>query len=1181
VPVVVPIQLWWCSVTLRIYLLGQFKLQHDEQPIELPSRPAQSLFAYLAMNSGIPHRRERLAGLLWPDSTEENARGYLRQALWRIRKSLDEVELDWEEFLESDKISITFKADSDHWLDTSTLQQDTDNLSLEEVGVILKHYQGELLPGFYDEWVPVERERFQTIFHQKMSSFMDALILNREWEQVFQWGEAWIRLAHVPEGAYQALMRAYAAVGDKAMVQSTFERCRKALKSDLGVEVSHETAALLEDLVRKEETLEPAHTLLEKKQADALPAFLDDPKYTAVEKVVFVARQSELGELIELLDETIAGQGKAVFITGEAGSGKTALLSEFMNQALDSHPDLIVASGHCNAQTGIGDPYLPMREALEMLTGDVGARLEAGSLTREHAIRLWDVFPRTLTALVNHGPDLIGTFITDEAILERSLALEAAFPSIVERLRNHIQHRLPPRYSTGIQQLAFFEQYARVIRDLASAAPLVLVLDDLQWADAGSIGLLFHLGREISGCPILILGSYRQEELALGRGDERHPLEPVINEFQRLFGTHLIDLGRADTQEFIDEFLDSEPNQLGKPFREMLYRHTQGHALFTVELLRKMQESGELIKDEDGFWHEGAMLDWDSMPARVEAVVAERINRLPPATQSVLRMASVQGEIFTAEILAEVLDMDTTGLLALLSSELDRTHRIVRAESIHRIGEHLISSYRFRHTLFQKYLYSTLDEIELVHLHQAFGIATERLIIDQPVPSAHALQLALHFEIAGMMDKAIDYLHQAGDRAVQLSAYTEGISHLSRALELLESQEKSRERDEKELSLQHSIAMSWKYNWASMKGSKAIDRIRELSKKLDRNAPLIRMLGEESIYYYVLADYENALTSANECLVLAEQEDEPLLITEAHWLLGVFNFSTGQYLTALEHLDEVDSFYVPNEHHQLLIQARGVDAGLSAQSYRACSLWCLGYPDQALHLSDEAIRLARQFNHPFTMADVLSYAVCLLYSLVGDAEALKEGAQNLASLSERANLSLAGWAGMSNYFLGKALTLQGKPEQAISVIEAAIETSDTTGVDLYKPMALSFLAWAQLEVGDADSALKNLENAFSIVSNTGERIWEVELLRLRAKALQAGGNLESAEADFKKAIKIASSQEAKSWELRVAIDLAHLWLDQGKRKDASKLLSDCYQWFTEGFKTPDLKRARELLDSMV
>ncbi|MGD8731687.1 MAG: BTAD domain-containing putative transcriptional regulator, partial [Anaerolineales bacterium] len=231
-------------MTLKIYLLGQFRLQSDDEPIELPSRPAQSLLAYLVMNAGIPHRREKLAGLLWPDSAEENARGYLRQALWRIRKSLDENDLQADSYLETDKINITFKTEADYWLDTRELLRDTHNLSLEEIGSILKLYHGELLPGFYDEWVSSERERLQASFHQKIDRFVDELTLEQRWDLVREWAETWIRLAPVPEAAFRALMSAYAASGDQAMLMSTYERCQKTLEDELGVEISSATMSL-------------------------------------------------------------------------------------------------------------------------------------------------------------------------------------------------------------------------------------------------------------------------------------------------------------------------------------------------------------------------------------------------------------------------------------------------------------------------------------------------------------------------------------------------------------------------------------------------------------------------------------------------------------------------------------------------------------------------------------------------------------------------------------------------------------------------------------------------------------------------------------------------------------------------------------------------------------------------
>jgi tetratricopeptide (TPR) repeat protein len=353
----------------------------------------------------------------------------------------------------------------------------------------------------------------------------------------------------------------------------------------------------------------------------------------------------------------------------------------------------------------------------------------------------------------------------------------------------------------NLQQSALFEQYTQVLRALASQRPLLLALDDLQWADGGSVNLLFHLGRCIAGSRILIVGAYRPGEVALGRpaaaqlattdGErERHPLEPVVNEFKRYFGDIEVDLQQAEGRQFVDAFLDSEPNRLGDSFRQSVYQQTSGHPLFTVELLWGMQERGELAQDAEGRWVEGSALGWETLPARVEAVVAERIGRLPDRLRDLLTAASIEGETFTAEVLAQVAAAGERETVRSLSETLDRRHRLVSARGVQRIGRRHLSRYRFRHILYQRYLYSSLDPVERVHLHQAVGLALETLYGEgaEEVSAIEpgAVQLARHFEEAGITEKAVDYLGQAAERAQRLYANEEAIEYYERALTLLE-----------------------------------------------------------------------------------------------------------------------------------------------------------------------------------------------------------------------------------------------------------------------------------------------------------------------------------------------------------------------------------------------------------
>jgi tetratricopeptide (TPR) repeat protein len=410
---------------------------------------------------------------------------------------------------------------------------------------------------------------------------------------------------------------------------------------------------------------------------------------------------------------------------------------------------------------------------------------------------------------VESGPDLIDLFVPSTPLVRRAKAFaqRPVGPAWLAQLEELVARKSVVPSSPNLQQSALFEQYSQVLRALASQRPLLLALDDLQWVDGGSTNLLFHLGRRIAGSRILIVGAYRPAEIAQGRpaatpvatpvlakaemapeGErERHPLEPIVNEFKRTFGDIEVDLHQAAGRQFVDAFLDSEPYQLGAAFRETLYQHTAGYPLFTVELLRGMQERGDLVRDEEGRWVEGPALDWGMLPTRLEAAIAERIGRLPNRLRDALAVASVEGETFTAEVVARVRLADEAEMVRCLSDTLGRRHRLVSARGVLRMGNQCLSRYRFRHILFQKYLYNSLDPVERIHLHQAVGTALEMLYEeDAEAIAAVALQLARHFQEAGIAQKAVAYLRQAGERAQRLYANQEAVEHFRRALALLE-----------------------------------------------------------------------------------------------------------------------------------------------------------------------------------------------------------------------------------------------------------------------------------------------------------------------------------------------------------------------------------------------------------
>ena len=230
---------------LEIRLLGEFDVRLNGQPVEIPSRPAQSLLAYLALNPETKHRREKLAGLLWPESEETNARSNLRHALWRLRKAIG------EEYFVADKVTIAFKVLEDCEFDVYCLEG--ERIKTETVDALIKAvsvYGGDLLPGFYESWVVLERERLRSAFEHVIQRLLDLLMEKGSWLEVLEWGERWIALGHVPEPAFRALMAAYGALGDSSGLAAVYIRCCDALQEELGVEPSEQTRSMYEWLAK-------------------------------------------------------------------------------------------------------------------------------------------------------------------------------------------------------------------------------------------------------------------------------------------------------------------------------------------------------------------------------------------------------------------------------------------------------------------------------------------------------------------------------------------------------------------------------------------------------------------------------------------------------------------------------------------------------------------------------------------------------------------------------------------------------------------------------------------------------------------------------------------------------------------------------------------------------------------
>ena len=916
-----------------------------------------------------------------------------------------------------------------------------------------------------------------------------------------------------------------------------------------------------------------------------LPGFLQSERESAEIRPVFVARNDELEKLDRHLRIALSGQGDVVFITGGPGQGKTALMNEFSWQAIEHYPDLLVVKGSCDAYSGEGDPYLPFRDILAMLTGDLEMLWSAGLISHEQARRLWKILPEATEAVLDHGVDLINRLLSARDLLTRAQQTGVVPPDSLGRLQVLVQQISGPHNPSSVGQAALFGQYTNVLSKLAKHHPIVLILDDLQWIDIGSINLLFHLGRRLAGNQILLVGSYRSEDVAQGRGGDRHPLEELLAEFKRQYGDIWIDLDNKDAgreQQFVEAYLDTEPNRFSQTFRQALYEHTEGHPLFTIELLRNLQEQGDLTCDDEGRWVEKKTINWQAIPSRVEGVIEERIGRLEQEQHEILSIGSVEGEDFTAQVIARIRNLDESGLLRVLSQSLDRQHRLIIDRGIERLGDNLLFLFAFRHNLFQRYLYDHLTEPERVYLHQSVGEALETIYSGNTEKISP--QLARHFDLAGLVEKAVKYYVLAGKYAIKVTANHEAIAHFNHALQLLKTLPASPGRSQQELDVQLSLGppLTAVKGWAASELESAYDRARELCAELTDDSQMMRTLYLLATYWLGRSEHDRSENIVEQIADIAKRKGDP----QAAWMgvMSVSPFYRGNLHQAREKLEMIRRQYEPTQQ-RALAQIFGMAPSVVSQAYLSQCLWLLGYPEMAKRTIEEAFAWGKEVNIPFTNCYVLGRS-CWLYSQLDDWKMTRNHAETLLRISREHLFRIFE---QSATFYIHYLNVQAGfvNDKEIERMYQAMEAYSATGTILNRTSWLVLFAEACTKTNHTESGLTAISEAISLGEKTGELWVQAEAYRLKGElfAQQAGGadrgQVAYAEAEecLLRAIEIARSQAARSLELRAAISLVRLSECFGNPDHARQILMDCYQSFTEGFNTPDLIEARTLLNA--
>jgi predicted ATPase len=353
---------------------------------------------------------------------------------------------------------------------------------------------------------------------------------------------------------------------------------------------------------------------------------------------------------------------------------------------------------------------------------------------------------------------------------------------------------------------------------------------------------------------------------------------------------------------------------------------------------------------------------------------------------------------------------------------------------------------------------------------------------------------------------------------------------------------------------------------------------RQLCQHLEDPYQLFPVLRGLHIYYHVRAELRTAHTLGEQLLTLAQQVQDAAMLVAAHRALGVTLFQLGAVASAQIHFAQGIALYAP-QHHRAAALLYGDDSGVVCHSFAALTLWKLGYPDQGLARSQEAVTLAQQCAHPVSLSFVLTFTA-VFHQLRREVRATQARAEATIRLAKEQEFPL--WRAVGCILRGWALAQQGEVQEEVKQMYQGMIAHRATGAELLRPYFLGLLAEAYGTLGEPGAGLMALAEALTLAETTGECWYAAELYCLKGELLlqQSSDNQVEAEASFHKALEIARSQQAKSFELRTATSLARLWHQQGKSQEAYVLLAPVYNWFTEGFDTLDLKDAKALLDTL-
>jgi DNA-binding winged helix-turn-helix (wHTH) protein/predicted ATPase len=938
-----------------------------------------------------------------------------------------------------------------------------------------------------------------------------------------------------------------------AVLKDSIRQLRKALNDDA------ESPAYIETAHRRgyrfigkiAESVSPTNAA-ETQTAHIISEFpSDEPAPLPLTSCKVLGREAELAKMQCWWDRALRGERQVVFITGEPGIGKTTLAQAVLEK-IGGLERICIARGQCLEHYGAGEPFLPVLEGFSRL---IRQRSSVTELLRRHAPTWLAQMPGVISA-------------SEQELLQQRVL-------VVTRER-------------------MLREMAEAVEALTAATPLIIVLEDLHWSDYSTLDLISYVARRRDPARLMVIGTYRPVEVILGD----HPLKGVKRELQAHQLCHELPLEYL-TEEAIAQYLTLRfpHHRFPKRLVRLIHRRTEGNPLFMVNVAEYLADE-KLVIEQDGEWQLRSSLDELELgvPENIRQLIERQIERLGPEERKVLEGASVVGMECSTAAIAAGLGEDPVRVEE-RCEELVRRHQFLLPARIVQLPDGMITPrYRFAHVLYLEVPYRLIPALRCSRIHARIAQAGEAIYGDHV--DEIAAELAMHFEDAGDLPRAVKYLLMAAETASRRSAHQEAQTLARRGLELCHALPASSECADQQLRLYiiYGVSLTATKGFAAPEVEQVYQKARELCWQHGASPQLFKSLWLLGVYYYFRAELRSAREIADQLLELGLGLRDEALTAEAHRALGVTLVDQGSLKSGLQHLEQVPahSKTVPLYSDPSFT---GQDPEVVSQCFAARALWALGYPDQAWERMQSALSRAHHLEHPESRV-VAAHFAARLHQLRGDVAASQEQAERVIALAEDQGLEL--WLMLGTMDRAWAEAEQGQLETGIQQMREDLSAYAATGARLWRAHFLVLLAAMLGKAGQMEEGLTAIADALVLVTDTGDHYPTAEVYRVKGELLmmqavgierwrsntaepfrktrEVSSSADEAKRCFVEALRVARQQEARSWELRAATSLTRLYRMQARREESRRVLSEIYAWFTEGHETADLKTARTLLD---